>query len=145
MKTSNTARFDELMRLRDVFNAKLQDSFEKYESRIKNYHSQKNKKISKISKNQTTLELSKDNFLPTIYKPKKNKTLQILTPKFTEERGYIYKLPKRSRSLVKKEPETWKPQYKIGDYFDMFRRLQDKHEINNWEIVNNNYKYNFFY
>ena len=138
MKTSNTARFDELMRLRDEFNAKLQDSFEKYESRIKNYHSQKNKKISKISKNQTTLELSKDNFLPTIYKPKKNKTLQILTPKFTEERGYIYKLPKRSRSQAKGFNDTWKPQYMICDYFDIFRRLRDEHDLDNWEKVISN-------
>ena len=43
MKTSNTQRFEELMRFKNEFNAKLKESFEKYESRIKNYHSEKKK------------------------------------------------------------------------------------------------------
>ena len=139
MKTSNTARFDELMKLRDEFNSKLQESFEKYESRIKKYNSEKNKKAHKITKYPTSLELSKENHLPTTHKSKKLKKLPPLTPKFMEERGYIYKLPKRSRSIFKEESVTWKPQYMINDYFDMFRRLQDKHEINDWEKVINIY------
>ena len=58
MKTSNTARFEELMRLKNEFNAKLQESFEKYESRIKkNYHSEKEKddKNHIINKSPTSI------------------------------------------------------------------------------------------
>ena len=72
MKTSNTARFDELMKLRDEFNAKLQESFEKYESRIKQYNSEKNKKAHKITKYPTSLELSKENHLYINQKRSKN-------------------------------------------------------------------------
>ena len=33
----------------------------------------------------------------------------------------------------------------INDYFDMFRRLQDKHEIDDWEKVINIYNSLFLY
>ena len=46
MKNTTTARFKELMRLKNEFNEKLKDSFEKYESRIREYN-EKNHKISK--------------------------------------------------------------------------------------------------
>ena len=30
----------------------------------------------------------------------------------------------------------------INDYFDLFRRLQDKHEIDDWEkVINHNFIY----
>ena len=142
MKTSNTQRFEELMKFKNDFNAKLKESFEKYESRIKKYHSEKNGKNKTINKFPTTVELTKEN-IPIISKAKKSKNLPPLTTKYIEEKDIIYKLPRRSRSQVKSDltTTTWKPQYMINDYFDIFRRLQDKHEINDWEKVINNYFY----
>ena len=145
MKTSNTQRFEELMRFKNEFNAKLKESFEKYESRIKNYHSEKkNDKHKTIIKYPTTIELTKEN-IPIISKTKKTRKLPpLLTPKYIEEKDIIYKLPRRSRSLVKGDitTTTWKPQYMINDYFDLFRRLQDKHEIDDWEkVINHNFIY----
>lgn len=144
MKTSNTERFEELMRFKREFNAKLKESFEKYESRIKKYNSVKNDKNKTINKYPTTIELTKENI--TISKPKKSKKLPPLTPKYIEEKDIIYKLPRRSKSQVKTDLATitWKPQYMINDYFDIFRRLQDKHEINDWEkVIYNNLIYFF--
>ena len=149
MKTSNTQRFEELMRFKKDFNAKLKESFEKYESRIKNYNSEKNGKNKKINKYPTTIELIKEN-IPIILKTKKNSNkLPPLTTKFIDEKDIVYKLPKRSRTQIKSDSTstTWKPQYMINDYFDMFRRLQDKHEIDDWEKVIYNifiYFFNFF-
>ena len=135
MKTSNTARFEELMRLKNEFNQKLKESFEKYESRIKKHHFQKDETNHIINKSPTSIELSKDNHKIINIKTKKRKKLPPLTQKYTEEKDYIYKLPKRSRSQAKEYSDTWKPQYMINDYFDIFRRLRDKHEINDWEKV----------
>ena len=148
MKTSNTQRFEELMRFKNEFNAKLKESFEKYESRIKNYHSQKkNDKNKTMNKYPTTIELAKEN-IPIISTTKKTKKLPPLIPKYIEEKDIIYKLPRRSRSDVKGDitSTTWKPQYMINDYFDLFRRLQDKHEIDDWEkVINYNFIYFFYY
>lgn len=130
MKTSKTARFDELMRLKNEFNEKLKDSFEKYESRIKKYHSKEDEKNHLINKSPTIIGLSKRKNLKSVLPP--------LEQKYTDEKDYIYKLPKRSRSQAKGFNDTWKPQYMICDYFDIFRRLRDEHDLDNWEKVISN-------
>jgi len=134
MNTSNTARFEELMRLKNEFNAKLEKSFEKYESRIKKHHSIKGGKNLKLNKNSTTIELSKDN-IANINKSKKSKILPPLIPKYIDDIKDFSVMPKRSNSQIKENSNIWNPPYMIGDYFDKFRRLQDRHEINDWEKV----------
>lgn len=134
MKTSNTARFAELMRLKDEFNAKLLESFEKYESRIQKYHSLKNVKKMKLNTNSETNELTKGN-LPKINKSKNTKYLEPLKPKYNDDIIDFSKMPKRSNSQITGDVGFWRPPYMICDYFDKFRRLQDKHEINDWEKV----------
>ena len=133
MRTSKTARFEELMRLKNEFNAKLQDSFEKYESRMQKYHSLKNMKNIQLNKNPLTIEIFKDN-LHTTNKEKKKQKLPPLIQKYNDDIKDFSIIPKRSNSL-NNDLKIWRPPYMIGDYFDKFRRLQDKHEINDWEKV----------
>ncbi len=131
MKTTTTARFKELMRLKNEFNEKLKDSFEKYESRIREY----NEKNHKISKSPSSIELTKNN-LPLINKPKARKLFPLTKTNYIEQlQETIRKKPKHSHSQIKIESKIWSPPYMIGNYFDKFKRLQDKHEIDNWEKV----------
>ena len=134
MKTSNTARFEELMKFKNEFNEKLKESFEKYESRVKLHNSDKNKKYIKIKKNPTSEEFYHDNF-PILNKNKKSNKVEPLTPKNFADDSFEYKMPKRSISQINEGYKTWKPQYMICDFFDKFRILKDGHEINDWEKV----------
>ena len=125
MRTSKNARIEELKRLKKEFNTKLKDSFERYESRMTQYCSKENDN-HKTDKSISSIELNKD-MLPV---PKKNKKKKLL-PDINSSKKI-----RRAKSLFKKETNTWKPPYMICDYFEKFKRLQDKHEMNNWEIVN---------
>ena len=134
MRTSKTARFEELMRLKNEFNAKLQESFEKYESRIQQYHSLKNIKKIQLNKNPKKSEIFKDNLTIT-NKETKIKKLFPMVQNYNDDIKDFSSYPKRSNSQINNDSNIWRPPYMIGDYFDKFRRLQDKHEINDWEKV----------
>ena len=130
MNTTHTARFAELMKMKDEFNANLKDSFAKYEL-INKQHNQSIKDNHKIDKSRSSLVLSKKKILPNLNRPKSKQILSINEEISTSSNRSI----KRINSEYKKVPDTWKPQYMICDYFDKFRRLQDRHDMDNWEKV----------
>ena len=130
MNTTHTARFSDLMRMKDEFNAKLKDSFAKYES-INNQYNQNLKDNHKIDKSRSSIVLCKKKKLPKIDRPKSKQILSIDEDINTSSNRPI----KRINSEYKKIPDTWRPQYMICDYFDIFRRLQDRHDMDNWEKV----------
>ena len=130
MNTTHTARFAELMKMRDEFNANLKDSFAKYELNNKQ-HNLNIKDNHKIDKSRSSLVLSKKKILPNLNRPKSKQILSINEEISTSSNRSI----KRINSEYKKVPDTWKPQYMICDYFDKFKRLQDKHDMDNWEKV----------
>jgi hypothetical protein len=130
MNTTHTARFSDLMRMKDEFNAKLKDSFAKYEL-INKQHNQSIKDNHKIDKSRSSIVLCKKKKLPKIDRPKSKQILSI-----DEDINTSSNRPKkRINSEYKKIPDTWRPQYMICDYFDIFRRLQDRHDMDNWEKV----------
>ena len=134
MKALNSTRIEELMKLKEEFNDKLKEAFERYETRIKEYQSKKNQhqKIPK-SKTENGFSINNESISNQI---KKRKKLPKLIPKVTEDLSEIkYKLPRRNRSHFK-DIKIWRPPYMVNDYFDMFRRLQDKYEMSVWEKVN---------
>jgi hypothetical protein len=130
MNTTHTARFAELMKMRDEFNANLKDSFTKYELNNKQ-HNQNIKDNHKIDKSRSSIVLCKKKILPKLNRPKSKQILSINEEISTSSNRSI----KRINSEYKKVPDTWKPQYMICDYFDKFRRLQDRHDMDNWEKV----------
>ena len=130
MNTTHTARFTDLMRMKDEFNTKLKDSFAKYES-INNQYNQNLKDNHKIDKSRSSIVLCKKKKLPKIDRPKSKQILSIDEDINTSSNRPI----KRINSEYKKIPDTWRPQYMICDYFDIFRRLQDRHDMDNWEKV----------
>jgi hypothetical protein len=130
MNTTHTARFADLMKMKDEFNAKLKDSFTKYEL-INKQHNQSIKDNHKIDKSRSSIVLCKKKKLPKLKRPISKQILSI-----NEDISNIPNRPKkRINSEYKKVPDTWKPQYMICDYFDKFRRLQDRHDMDNWEKV----------
>jgi len=130
MNTTHTARFTELMKMKDEFNSKLKDSFAKYELRNKQ-HNPNIKDNHKIDKSKSSIVLCKKKKLPKLDRPKSKQILSINEDIST----YSNRPKKRINSEYKKAPDTWKPQYMICDYFDKFRRLQDRHDMDNWEKV----------
>ena len=130
MNTTHTARFTDLMRMKDEFNTKLKDSFAKYES-LNNQYNQNIKDNHKIDKSRSSIVLCKKKKLPKLKRPISKQILSINEEISTSSNRSI----KRINSEYKKVPDTWKPQYMICDYFDKFKRLQDKHDMDNWEKV----------
>jgi hypothetical protein len=118
------------MKMKDEFNANLKDSFAKYELNNKQ-HNLNIKDNHKIDKSRSSLVLSKKKILPNLNRPKSKQILSINEEISTSSNRSI----KRINSEYKKVPDTWKPQYMICDYFDKFKRLQDKHDMDNWEKV----------
>ena len=136
MKPSKTARFEELMRLRDEFNEKLKESFERYEARIKKHNSIINRNIPKINKSPTSIEYTKNN-LPIINRVKSKKLLPIIKANDTEEMDDEIQRKRKGLSQTKVDSVKWRPPYMVGNYFEKFKRLRDNHEINDWEKVIN--------
>jgi hypothetical protein len=136
MKPSKTARFEELMRLKQEFNEKLKESFERYEARIKQRNSNLNRNNPFICKSPTSVELCKNN-LPMINNVKSKKLLPLNKENYTEEIEDEIKKRRECRSQTKIDSVIWRPPYMVGNYFEKFKRLRDKHEITDWEKVIN--------
>jgi hypothetical protein len=130
MNTTHTARFAELMKMKDEFNANLKDSFAKYELNNKQ-HDLNIKENHKIDKSRSSIVLGKKKILPKLNRPISKQILSINEEISNSSNRSI----KRINSEYKKVPDTWKPEYMICDYFDKFRRLQDRHDMDNWEKV----------
>ena len=110
-------KIKELQEFVDNFHKKLKESFKIYEYR--------NKKERYLKKNfsQVNNEIKIKNKFPT------------LSIKNEEDKN-IYK----SNELINKSM-IWKPPRGTPDYFEEFKCLINKHELNNWEKVS---KYLFY-
>ena len=108
------------------FNKKIKEACDIY--------AKKQNKIKTLKKNHSVNDFikDKDNKLPDISKNFK-----------TIEKIRIRK--NLSINNIIATTPIWKPSNGYPDYFEKFKRLQDKHEINDWEKVCNIYKLIIFF
>ena len=139
----NTERIKELQNFANEFNNKLKIDEES--------HIEENKFI----KYPLTSRIKKSNSTMT---PKKIKTdinfnYKYRMPFLEKNQNYpkikraIKSCKKNQRKLnnnIYKNLLPWIPPHYIGNYFEDFKILKDKHNLSNWEKVNNNI-YLFFY
>ena len=130
----NTERFKELMKFKNEFNAKLKESFDKYEARIV----QRNKIPQSISKSKKTMDKCHSSIqIQDVSNSKISKPTKLNKQMFaTNYNGFNsdFKKPKRINSYIQKPKNIWKTQHMVGDYLDKnFKRLADLHDMSIWE------------
>ena len=133
LKKMNVKRIKELQEFADEFDKQLKNSEESYELNLKNknffYPNRKIKKsYSSIASNiQNKTMISKYKIpisIPIInQKPKRN--TKSCKKKQGKISGNIYK------NLL-----PWIPPHYIGNYFESFKILKDRHNLSAWEKVN---------
>ena len=129
-----TERFKELMKFKNEFNAKLKESFDKYETKM----ALRNKIPKSLNKIKKTLDKShsssqlKDIPNSKLYKPPKINKQMFATSYDGFNSGF--KKPKRINSYIQRPKNIWKTQHMVGDYLDKnFKRLSDLHDMSIWE------------
>ena len=120
----NTERIKELKKFKEDFNAKLQEAFKLYESKLtlKNALSKekiKNKKI--IVKSHSTKILKENPIFPNKIALTSNSIKDLK--------------PKKVKRFIHISKKTWKIQHMAGDIFEKeFKRLKNNYEMSNWDI-----------
>ena len=123
MKIHKNERIDQLFRFRNQFNNNLTSAIRAYEEKF-GKNTQINNEPHKIIKNKTTSEIIKAKSIKIKHHISKSKT------KFGLEDH------KRSKTeIIQNKINVWKPAYMICDYFEKFKRLKPKYELNTWEKV----------
>ena len=134
MSVVNTERFKELMKFKKEFNAKLKESFDKYESKI----AFRNKISQGLNKTKKTMDKSHSSIqIKNFPKSKFNKPKTLHQKMFSttyQNFNYNFKKPKRINSYIQSSKNIWKTQHMVGDYLDKnFKRLSDLHDMSIWE------------
>ena len=134
MSVVNTERFKELMKFKKEFNAKLKESFDKYESKI----AFRNKISQGLNKTKKTMDKSHSSIqIKNFPKSKFNKPKTLHQKMFSttyQNFNYNFKKPKRINSYIQSSKNIWKTQHMGGDYLDkIFKRLSDLHDMSIWE------------
>ena len=114
----------EIQEFVDDFNKKLKEAYERYE--------EKQNKIKNLKKSNTQIGSYRSN--------KENKFSERSKSYKTMEQNQIQKSFSNSNAIMK--PQIWKPPNGYPDYFEEFKRLENKHQLNDWEKVSK-HKNNF--
>ena len=132
----NTERIKELQNFANEFNSKLKIS---EESQIEENKINKFPLTSRIKKSYSTMT-------PKSPKTKINFNHKNKMPFLDKDQNYpkikraIKSSKKSQRKLnnnIYKNLLPWIPPHYVGNYFDDFKTLQDKHNLSSWEKVNN--------
>ena len=132
----NTERIKELQNFANEFNSKLKIS---EESQIEENKINKFPLTSRIKKTYSAMT-------PKNPKTKTNFNYKYKMPFFDKDQNYpkIKRAIKSSKKTQRKLNNNiyknlpWIPPHYVGNYFDDFKILQDKHNLSSWEKVNNN-------
>ena len=107
-------RVKEIQEFVDNFNKRIKEAYTLYENKHK-----KNKNIRKCHSQITNRRKTEGDIFPSL---KKN------IDKYSSKKSSI------NRSLILK-PQDWKPARGVPDYFEEFKGLKNKYELDTWEKV----------
>ena len=111
-------RVKEIQEFVDNFNKKLKAAYTLYETKHK-----KNKNLKKCHSQITNRRKTEGDIFPSVKKAIDKYT----SKKFSNNKSLILK------------PQEWKPARRIPDYFEEFKGLKNKYELDTWEKVCKNY------
>jgi hypothetical protein len=111
----------ELQEFVDIFTDKLKEAYHTYEVK------QKNVKILKKSLSQIEQRRTDENTFPSLLN--NNSKIRRNNSRIITSKNKIIK-----KNIINPQ-KIWKPQKRISNYFEEFKRLQNEKQLNSWEKV----------
>jgi hypothetical protein len=111
----------ELQEFVDIFTDKLKEAYHTYEVK------QKNVKILKKSLSQIEQRKTDENTFPSLLN--NNSKIRRNNSRIITSKNKIIK-----KNIINPQ-KIWKPQKRISNYFEEFKRLQNEKQLNSWEKV----------